>query len=396
MNGGTSEFPEIAASGDNVYVVWEDSTPGNDDVFFRASNNAGASFGTANNLSDDVTSSLRPQTNAIGDRTYVVWQDISSDFDVFFIGISNNGTSFGSVTNLSNNSGVSSFPQLASAGENVYVVWQQHSSLPEISFISGTTFNPDFDGDGISNIIDTDPTDPSNDFSDTGINGGMTNGTILNRGDQVLMITEEPNPSGIRIKADPSGGPGGAFISICGGAAQLLLTPGDEVIVTCGDEITIQVINGTVDVTFFSTGGNQLTASITGGNTLIFDPDTITFTAPSSNNQTIIIFMDGQQFSIAPGQTVQIFPGVEVIKGDANLDNNVNVLDMIAVSKHVLGIQLLGDAQRFAADVSPEAAGGEPCGDGLIDMEDLNVIGSAVVSENAISFLIDFCMPEAA
>ena len=34
-NSGKSEDPQIAMSGNNVYVVWQDNTPGNFDIFFR-------------------------------------------------------------------------------------------------------------------------------------------------------------------------------------------------------------------------------------------------------------------------------------------------------------------------------------------------------------------------
>jgi hypothetical protein len=33
--------PQIAVSGRNVYVVWSDDTPGNADIFFRASTDKG-------------------------------------------------------------------------------------------------------------------------------------------------------------------------------------------------------------------------------------------------------------------------------------------------------------------------------------------------------------------
>ena len=49
-NTGCSFTPQIAASGNNVYVTWQDDTPGNDDIFFAASNNNGTSFGTSNKL----------------------------------------------------------------------------------------------------------------------------------------------------------------------------------------------------------------------------------------------------------------------------------------------------------------------------------------------------------
>ena len=45
---------QIAVSGNNVYVIWEDDTPGDFDIFFAASNNNGTSFGTPINLSNNT------------------------------------------------------------------------------------------------------------------------------------------------------------------------------------------------------------------------------------------------------------------------------------------------------------------------------------------------------
>ena len=43
-NTGVSLNPQIATSGNNVYVTWQDGTPGNYDIFFAASTNNGTSF----------------------------------------------------------------------------------------------------------------------------------------------------------------------------------------------------------------------------------------------------------------------------------------------------------------------------------------------------------------
>ena len=62
-NAGFSIEPQIAASGNNVYVTWEDTTPAgsNLDIFFAASNNNGTSFGTPINLSNNTGFSQIPQ-----------------------------------------------------------------------------------------------------------------------------------------------------------------------------------------------------------------------------------------------------------------------------------------------------------------------------------------------
>ena len=73
---GVSQNPQIATSGNNnVYVTWTDNTPGNDDIFFAASNNNGTSFGPPINLSNSTEDSFNPQIAAIGNNVYVTWDD---------------------------------------------------------------------------------------------------------------------------------------------------------------------------------------------------------------------------------------------------------------------------------------------------------------------------------
>lgn len=47
----------MAVSGSNVYVVWLDNTPGNFEILLRKSINAGATFGSTINVSQNAGSS---------------------------------------------------------------------------------------------------------------------------------------------------------------------------------------------------------------------------------------------------------------------------------------------------------------------------------------------------
>ena len=124
-NTGFSQLPQIATSGNNVYVTWAGNTPGNFDIFFAASNNNGTSFGTPINLSNNTGVSNTPQIATLGNNVYVTWSDDTpGNRDIFFAVSNNNGVSFGTPINLSNNIGLSVFQQLAVSGNNVYVTWQ--------------------------------------------------------------------------------------------------------------------------------------------------------------------------------------------------------------------------------------------------------------------------------
>ena len=128
-NTGNVEFPQIAAADDNVHVVWQDKSNGNNDVLFKRSANNGSGFSGTRNLSNNTGNSELPQIAAAGGNVYVVWQDNSNgNNDILFKRSRNNGSGFSGTRNLSENTGNSELPQIVAAGGNVYVVWQDNTT----------------------------------------------------------------------------------------------------------------------------------------------------------------------------------------------------------------------------------------------------------------------------
>src|SRR5829696_934478 len=124
-NPGNSTAAQIAAYQDKVYVVWEDATTGNGDIYFKRSVDNGASFGNTKNLSNNTSYSDSFHTAISGSNVYVVWSDnATGNGDIYFKRSVDNGTSFGSTQNLSTNPGNSTAAQIAAYQDNVYVVWE--------------------------------------------------------------------------------------------------------------------------------------------------------------------------------------------------------------------------------------------------------------------------------
>jgi len=161
----------------------------------------------------------------------------------------------------------------------------------------------DDDKDSISDEIDTNGA-YSDDFND-----GQTYGTIIDRADQVLAITDAAeNEDGVLIAASCASAtglcPNKAIIEVCGGT-QYHLDAGDEIVVTCGSVIT-KVISGTVEIEFEATDGTIATTTLDEGNELEFDPDSITFIAPESNPDPVIVVVDGVEISVTPGEETMV------------------------------------------------------------------------------------------
>jgi hypothetical protein len=84
-SNGNADSPQISSSGNAVRIVWAGGTSGNSDIFFRASGNEGDSFGSIKNLSNNDGDSSAPQIISSGGKVYVVWQDDTpGNFDIFF------------------------------------------------------------------------------------------------------------------------------------------------------------------------------------------------------------------------------------------------------------------------------------------------------------------------
>jgi hypothetical protein len=127
--------------------------------------------------------------------------------------------------------------------------------------------------------------------------------SIWDEGEQ--LITFEPVGSQLGITASPSGGLNPAQVSLCGGITTLQLTASDEVIASCGSS-HIEVLHGPVEITFYSSEWEEASTSLEANNSLTFDPVDLSFTAPESNDSTVVIMIDGIEFVIDDGATLQL------------------------------------------------------------------------------------------
>jgi hypothetical protein len=154
-NDGGSAGQQMIVSGNNVYVVWEDQSDGDFDIFFTVSHDNGQTFvNPPTDLSNNTGDSRSPQMIVSGNNVYVMWIDDSNggDEDIFFTVSHDNGQTFATPTDLSDNDERSFNPQMIVAGNNVYVVWQDNSNGPDsdilftVSHDNGQTFvNPPID-----------------------------------------------------------------------------------------------------------------------------------------------------------------------------------------------------------------------------------------------------------
>ena len=126
-NSGNSGIPKLFATGNHVYLAWEDNSKGNFDVFLTKSDDNGATFHLPVDISSDAAGqSGTPQIAVSQNNLYVVWMDnTSGTYDILFAKSTDGGKSFGTPVNISNLHADSGYPQFAANGNNVYVTWTQ-------------------------------------------------------------------------------------------------------------------------------------------------------------------------------------------------------------------------------------------------------------------------------
>jgi len=130
---GHSLNPRIIQSNGYTYFVWTDTGDQSNDIgriYFRTSNDSGNRFSETLILSNVTVDSNLPDISATGNNVYVTWEDDSSENShILLRGSHNNGSSFEKIVDVSNGTISSSLQNIASYKNSVYIVWV--ASKPE-------------------------------------------------------------------------------------------------------------------------------------------------------------------------------------------------------------------------------------------------------------------------
>ena len=112
LGGRTDSKAPAVVSGDNIYIAWwtNNTENGNEEVMFRASNDAGQTFGDKINLSNTTDAdSWRVEIAAEGADVLVTWWETNQTSDTPVARISTDGgETFGPLLRLATNGTISS------------------------------------------------------------------------------------------------------------------------------------------------------------------------------------------------------------------------------------------------------------------------------------------------
>lgn len=139
-------YPSIAAAGDFVYLVWEDSRNGTErEIYYTRSGNRGIFWSPEIRLTNAPGSSWHPHISCSGPYIHLVWEDNrSGNYEIYHKLSSDGGLNWGTTdTRLTINSGGSESPSLGISGSILHVVWDDNrDGNYEVYYKRNPTGNP--------------------------------------------------------------------------------------------------------------------------------------------------------------------------------------------------------------------------------------------------------------
>lgn len=154
MDSDRSLHPRLAIVDRYIYAVWQTEkiheypfSSLRDEIKFRYSDDNGKSFSNVMKISNrSILDPIEPNIAAVGDNVYIVWAGLNKDhfFNIFFTSSEDRGKSFSNIVNLQNDLTHHMVPEIAGKNRTVYVTWQNGGTLDNQSFMisddNGRTF----------------------------------------------------------------------------------------------------------------------------------------------------------------------------------------------------------------------------------------------------------------
>ena len=131
-NSGFSYTPCIAvAPDDSLHMAWRDSTPGNNEIFYKKSTDGGTTWFGVKRLTWNSGSSERPIISVGADNhPHVVWSDWSSgNSEIMYKQSTDGGATWSGIKRLTWTSGDSRHPFISiDSANNPHIVWHDDTS----------------------------------------------------------------------------------------------------------------------------------------------------------------------------------------------------------------------------------------------------------------------------
>jgi hypothetical protein len=126
-NVAVSHFPSIAVSDGIVHVVWEEYRDGNAEIYYKRSSDTGVTWGADTRLTNNSAKSLSPSLAVSGSLVHLTWFDQrDGNNEIYYKRSDDAGLSWGADTRLTNDPSASIYSAIAASKAIVHVVWEEH------------------------------------------------------------------------------------------------------------------------------------------------------------------------------------------------------------------------------------------------------------------------------
>jgi len=116
--------PSVAASGSDVYVVWNDDRDGYLDIYCRKSSSNGITWDPEKRLTYDQASSVWPSVAVSGSSAHIAWGDYrDGNFEIYYKGSVDGGSHWGQDIRITSQPADSYYPNLAVSNSVIHLVW---------------------------------------------------------------------------------------------------------------------------------------------------------------------------------------------------------------------------------------------------------------------------------
>jgi hypothetical protein len=121
----TNNARNVAVQGDTVHVAWDDGRGGSNQVWYKRSVDAGATWTDDTRLTNAPARPGGPSIAAAGATVCVVWSDIRNghDADIYFKCSTNGGVTWGGDVRLTSDTAYQEYASVSASGSSVHVVW---------------------------------------------------------------------------------------------------------------------------------------------------------------------------------------------------------------------------------------------------------------------------------
>jgi len=140
-SGGSYFVAMTIDPADNIHVAWNDTTPGNLEIYYKRSADGGNTWSAAKRLTWTSAASSEPAIATVsGNTIHVVWQDDTpGNAEIYDKRSTDGGTTWTPAKRLTRTSDSSYSPAMAIDSDNtIHIVWEDETpGRPEIYYIKG-------------------------------------------------------------------------------------------------------------------------------------------------------------------------------------------------------------------------------------------------------------------